>query len=119
MKKLFVIVTLALSACALMGEVKVEKTMTVARCQAILKDGTQCRYQAESGQTYCWRHRGLVKKAKSTWTNATAKADSTWERTKKGANEAWTATCDAFSEAGEEFVKLFKGKTQKSEKKTK
>lgn len=35
---------------------KVEKTMTVNRCQAVLKDGTQCKGQAEDGKDLCWKH---------------------------------------------------------------
>ena len=35
---------------------KVEKTMTVNRCRAVLKDGMQCKSRAEEGKDFCWKH---------------------------------------------------------------
>lgn len=110
--------------------VKVEKTMTVSRCQAVLKDGSQCRHQAENGKDFCWRHRGAAKAIRETWTEAGEGANgawkstktwssNAWESTKSGANKAWKSTQEAFEEAGDEFTKALKNacKAEKEAKK--
>ena len=99
--------------------VKVEKTMSVSRCQAVLKDGSQCKYQAENGKDFCWRHRGAAKALRDTWDDAGEGANkawkstktwstNAWENTKSGANKAWQSTKEAFEEAGEELAKALK-----------
>lgn len=110
--------------------VKVEKTMSVSRCQAVLKDGSQCRHQAESGRDFCWRHRGAAKAIREKWAEASEGANrawkstktwstNAWESTKTGANRAWKSTQEAFEEAGEEISKALKAgcKAEKEDKK--
>ena len=100
------------------AETKVEATMAVARCQAILKDGMQCPYEAPKGGKFCWRHRGAVKAMNETmddagegagkaWQSTKTWSTNAWESTKRGTNKAWTSTKEAFEEAGEELGKIF------------
>ena len=120
---------LALTAVAFAEPAKVETTMTVARCQHILKNGKQCPYQAEAGKTRCWRHRGAVqavndtlddtgKGASKTWKSTKDWSTNAWESTKRNTNKAWQATQEAFEEAGEEMAKIFsKPKSKKKDAK--
>jgi len=129
MKYLPIIISvLALSF--VMTAVAVEETMSVARCQAIIKKGKQCPYPAESGKIYCWRHRGAVKAinetvddagkgAKEMWTDTKTATTNAWHHTKNGAVSAWDATKDAVDEARVGLVELLGGKDAKSTKSTK
>jgi len=107
--------TVVLASVALQAEDKVQKTMTVQRCQATLKDGKQCSNQASDGAVYCWKHKGeksvqsaaddVSTGANKAWTSTKTWSTNAWENTKSGANKAWTSTCDAFEEAGQEMGK--------------
>ena len=110
-------VVLALSTS---GAAKVETTMVVARCQAILKNGQQCSNQVASDQTYCWKHRGAAKAVRESLDDAGKGAGSAWRATKTWSTNAWQstksgtakalkATGDAFEEAGTELARLIGG----------
>ena len=115
MKKIVLVFALSLVGFA----PAVETTMSVARCQAVQKDGKQCPRQAPKGEKFCWRHRGAVKAvnetlddagegAGKTWQSTKTWSTNAWETTKRGTNRAWTSTKEAFEEAGEELGKIFK-----------
>ena len=105
---------------------KVERTMTVNRCQAVLKDGTQCRSQAEDGKDFCWKHRtarafnetltGTREGGRKAWESTKAWSTNAWESTKSGANEAWRNTKDRAREVQEGWNELFGGKDRKAAK---
>ena len=96
---------------------KVEKTMTVNRCQAVLKDGTQCKNQAEDGKEFCWKHRtakavnetltDTKEGGKKAWESTKTWSTNAWESTKSGAKEAWQNTKDRAKEAQEGWNGLF------------
>jgi len=124
MKKITLLLSLACVAGLGVCLAAVEKTMSVPRCQAMLKDGTQCSAQVDPGATYCWRHRGAAKAVKETmddagkgaskaWTSTKNWTTNAWENTKSGTSKAWTATREAFEEAGEEFTKMMRKNFQK------
>ena len=104
---------------------KVEKTMTVNRCQAVLKDGTQCKSQAEDGKDFCWKHRTAkaVNEAltetkegsKKVWESTKTWSTNAWESTKSGARDAWQNTKDRAMEAQEGWNEIF-GKRSEKEK---
>ena len=79
---------------------KVEKTMTVNRCQAVLKDGTQCKGQAEGG--------------KKAWESTKTWSTNAWESTKSGAKEAWQNTKDRAKEVQEGWNEIFGKESKKS-----
>ena len=105
---------------------KVEKTMTVNRCQAVLKDGSQCKSPAEKGKDFCWRHRtanaihdtfnDTKTGGKKAWESTKTWSSNAWESTKSGAQEAWQATKDRAEEARVGWKELFGGKDGKSAK---
>ena len=105
------------------GPGKVEKTMTVNRCQAVLKDGSQCGRQADEGRNYCWQHRTVkavnmtVKGAgdggRKAWESTKSWSTNAWEATKSGWNKAVDATKDSFDGARVGVVELFGGKDAK------
>ena len=105
---------------------KVEKTMTVNRCQAVLKDGSQCKSPAEKGMDFCWRHRtanavhdtlkGTQEGGKQAWESTKTWSSNAWESTKSGAQEAWRTTKDRAEEARAGWHELFGGKDGKSAK---
>ena len=105
---------------------KVEKTMTVNRCQAVLKDGSQCKSPAEEGKDFCWRHRtasaihdtlkDTKEGGKKAWESTKTWSTNAWESTKSGAHEVWQATKDRAEEARAGWNDLFGGKDVKSEK---
>lgn len=112
-------------AFATTAETKVETTMSVARCQAVLKNGSQCGNQASKGEKFCWRHRGAAKAVQDTLDDASAGAGkawgstkqwstNAWNSTKSGAKEAWQATKDAFEDARKGFNEMVGGKERKS-----
>ena len=96
---------------------KVEKTMTVNRCQAVLKDGTQCKSQVEDGKDFCWKHQtakavnetltDTKEGSKKAWESTKTWSTNAWESTKSGAKEAWQNTKDRAKEAQEGWNGLF------------
>lgn len=104
---------------------KVEKTMTVNRCQAVLKDGTQCKSQAEDGKDFCWKHRtakafnetltDTKEGSKKAWESTKTWSTNAWESTKSGTKEAWQNTKDRAKEVQEGWNEIF-GKKSKKEK---
>ena len=104
---------------------KVEKTMTVNRCQAVLKDGTQCKSQAEEGKDFCWKHRtakavndtltDTKEGSKKAWESTKSWSSNAWESTKSGTKEAWQNTKDRAKEVQEGWKEIF-GKKPKKEK---
>ena len=96
---------------------KVEKTMTVNRCQAVLKDGTQCKSQAEDGKDFCWKHQtakavnetltDTKEGSKKAWESTKTWSTNAWESTKSGAKEAWQNTKERAKEAQEGWNGLF------------
>ena len=111
--------------CAVFGatetKVKVEKTMSVNRCQAILESGRQCPNEAPRGEACCWKHRGVVKVLDDTVTDAGKGAGKTWQSTKTWSTNAWEsaksgarramdATAAAFEEARTGMNDLLGGK---------
>ena len=105
---------------------KVEKTMTVNRCQAVLKDGTQCKSQAEDGKVFCWKHRtaravdetltDTKEGSKKAWESTKNWSTNAWESTKSGAKEAWQNTKDRAKEVQEGWNELFGSKDRKTTK---
>lgn len=71
---------------------KVDKTMTVARCQAIMKDGSQCPHPASEGKDRCWRHRGAVNAVGNAFDDAGKEAGEAWLSTKDWSTNAWRTT---------------------------
>jgi len=106
---------------------KPEKTMQVARCQAVDEKGVQCKYSADAGKEYCWRHRGFVKSmndaandtskgASKSWESTKQWSTNAWQKTKAGAQSAWDSTKAAADEARVGIVELFGGKDAKGGK---
>ena len=106
---------------------KVERTMTVNRCQAVLKDGTQCKSQVEGGKDFCWKHRtakafnetlaDTKEGSKKAWESTKSWSTNAWESTKAGWNKAVDATKDSVDGARVGMVELLGGKdAKKSEK---
>ena len=77
---------------------KVEKTMTVNRCQAVLKDGTQCKSRAEDDKDFCWRHQ-TAKAVNETLTDAKEGGKKAWESTKTWSTNAWESTKSGWNKA--------------------
>ena len=104
---------------------RVEKTMTESRCQAVLKDGTQCKSQAEDGKDFCWKHRtakafdetltDTKEGSKKAWESTKTWSTNAWESTKSGAKDAWQNTKDRAKEVQEGWNEIF-GKKSKKEK---
>ena len=104
---------------------KVERTMTVNRCQAVLKDGTQCKSQAEDGKDFCWKHQtakafdetltDTKDGSKKAWESTKTWSTNAWESTKSGAKDAWQNTKDRAKEVQEGWNEIF-GKKSKKEK---
>ena len=104
---------------------KVERTMTVNRCQAVLKDGAQCKSQAEEGKDFCWKHQtaksvnetltNTKEGSKKAWESTKSWSTNAWESTKSGAKEAWQTTKDRVQEVQEGWNEIF-GKKSKKEK---
>ena len=102
---------------------KVEKTMTVNRCQAVLKDGAQCKGQAEDGKDFCWKHRtakvfnetltDTKEGSKKAWESTKNWSTNAWESTKSGAKDAWQNTKDRAKEVQEGWNEIFGGKDAK------
>ena len=102
---------------------KVEKTMTVNRCQAVLKDGTQCKSLAEEGKDFCWKHRtakafnetltDTKEGSKKAWESTKTWSSNAWESAKSGTKEAWQNTKDRAKEAREGWNEVFGGKGAK------
>ena len=102
---------------------KVEKTMTVNRCQAVLKDGTQCKGQAEAGKDFCWRHKTAKavnesltdtrEGGKKAWESTKTWSSNAWESTKSGTREAWQNTKDRAKEVQEGWNEIFGKKSKK------
>ena len=102
---------------------KVEKTMIVNRCQAVLKDGTQCRSLAEDGKDFCWKHRAAKavnetltdtkEGGKKAWESTKAWSTNAWESTKSGWNKAVDATKDSMDSARVGMLELLGGKDAK------
>ena len=96
---------------------KVEKTMTVNRCQAVLKDGTQCKSQAEDGKDFCWKHRTVnavnetltdtKEGSKKAWESTKSWSTNVWETTKSGAKDVWQNTKDRAKEVQEGWSDIF------------
>lgn len=118
MKKTIIGMTLC-AVCAASCLAAVEKTMTVPRCQAMLKDGTQCMSQVDPGKTYCWRHRGAAKAVKESMDDAGKGASKAWNSTKEWSTNAWHSTREAFEEFGDEFTKMMRKNFKKDPKATK
>ena len=78
---------------------RVEPTMSVARCQAVLKDGSQCPHQAEDGKRFCWRHTGAVKAVNETVRDAGEGSRRAWQSTKTWSTNAWQATKSGWNKA--------------------
>ena len=105
---------------------KVERTMTVNRCQAVLKDGTQCKSRAEEGKDFCWKHQtanavnetltDTKEGGKKAWESTKTWSTNAWESTKSGAKEAWQNTKDRAREVQEGWNELFGGKDKKAAK---
>ena len=117
-------------AVAATNAVQVVGTMTVRRCQAVLKDGRQCPYQAEGGQDFCWRHRGAAKAVKDAVDDAGKGANQAWQATKTWSTNAWQttrdgvdkamdATRDAVEDARVGLVEMLGGKDAKGPKESK
>ena len=111
------------------AEPKVERTLSVPRCQAVLDSGKQCPYQAQKGERYCWRHRGAVKVINETMTDAGKGANRAWQSTrtwttnafesaKNGASRAVDATEKALEEARVGLNDLLGGKEPKKQVRT-
>ena len=106
---------------------KVEKTMTVNRCQAVLKDGSQCKSKAEEGKDFCWMHQtaqavnetltGTQKGGKKVWQSTKTWSTNAWESTKSGWNRAVDATKDSVEGARIGLVELLGGKDAKKDAK--
>ena len=106
------------------GPDKVEKTMTVNRCQAVLKDGTQCKSQAEDGKDFCWKHQtakavnetltDTKEGSKKAWESTKSWSSNAWESTKSGTKEAWQNTKDRAKEVQEGWNEIFGKKSKKS-----
>ena len=106
---------------------KVEKTMTVNRCQAVLKDGMQCKSQVEEGKDFCWKHRTArafnetltetKEGGKKAWESTKTWSTNAWESTRSGTREAWQNTKDRAKEVQEGWNEIF-GKKPKAEKQT-
>ena len=106
---------------------KVEKTMTVNRCQAVLKDGSQCKGKAEDGQDFCWKHRATKavsetlmdtkEGGKKAWQSTKTWSTNAWETTKSGWNKAVDATKDSIDGARVGMVELLGGKDAKKDAK--
>lgn len=105
----------------------VEKTMSVVRCQAVLKDGTQCEHQAEAGKSYCWRHHGAARTVQRTvqdigkgtekaWQSTKEFSTNAWQKTKQGAKDFWEGAKERADEARVGMVELFGGKDAKDGK---
>ena len=106
---------------------KVEKTMTVNRCQAVLKDGSQCKGKAEDGKDFCWKHRtakavnetltDAKEGGKRAWQSTMTWSTNAWESTKSGWNKAVDATKDSVDGARVGMVELLGGKDAKKDAK--
>ena len=106
---------------------KVEKTMTVNRCQAVLKDGTQCKSQAEDGKDFCWKHRtakafdetltDTKEGSKKAWESTKTWSTNAWESTKSGWNKAVDATKESVDGARVGMVELLGGKDARQSEK--
>ena len=106
---------------------KVEKTMTVNRCQAVLKDGSQCDRQAAAGKKFCWRHdaaksadeaaKDVSEGSKKAWQSTKTWSTNAWESTKSGWNKAVDATKESFDGARVGMVELLGGKDAKKDAK--
>ena len=106
---------------------KVEKTMTVSRCQAVLKDGTQCKSRAEDGKDFCWKHRtakafnetltDTKEGSKKAWESTKTWSTNAWESTKSGWNKAVDATKDGVNGARVGMVELLGGKDARQSEK--
>ena len=104
---------------------KVEKTMTVNRCQAVLKDGSQCKRQAEEGKDFCWTHQtaktvnetltDTKDGSKKAWESTKTWSTNAWESTKAGTKEAWQNTKDRAKEVQKGWNEIF-GKKSRKEK---
>ena len=106
---------------------RVERTMAVNRCQAVLKDGSQCDRQAADGKKFCWRHdaaksadetaKGVSEGGKKAWQSTKTWSTNAWESTKSGWNKAVDATKDSFDGARVGMVELLGGKDAKKDAK--
>jgi len=117
-------VTVSSSFCACAATNGVEKTMVVQRCLATDGKGKQCQHPAESGKSFCWRHRGFVgavnetfsdagKGAGEAWQSTKRFSTNVWQKTKSGARSAWDGTKDAADGARVGLVELLGGKDAK------
>ena len=106
---------------------KVEKTMAVNRCQAVLKDGSQCKCHAENGKDFCWKHQtsnalnetmtDAKEGGKKAWQSAKNWSTNAWESTKSGWNKAVDATKESVDGARVGMVELLGGKDAKTDAK--
>ena len=102
---------------------RVERTMTVNRCQAVLKDGTQCKSRAEDGKDFCWKHQtakavnetltDTKEGGKKAWMSTKTWSTNAWESTKSGWNKAVDATKSGVDGARVGMVELLGGKDAK------
>lgn len=91
----------------------VEKTMPVARCQAILKNGSQCPYPAGKDEQFCWRHRGAAKKWNDTMADANKGANDAIKATRTWTTNAWENTKKAVDGARTGLIEMLGGKDAK------
>ena len=82
------------AAAALAGgsQVKLEKSLTVPRCQAVLADGSQCPQPADKDTGRCWRHRGAAKAVNDAVTEAGKELDAAWTEMRDWSTNAWQET---------------------------
>lgn len=108
------IVSAAAGALFAADAVKVEKTKTVARCQAV-KDGRQCENEAAEGASYCWKHQGLraLNDTTNTWNAAKSGATNAWSVTRSGVSNAWNAVKGAADDARKGVSELLKNAKKK------
>lgn len=98
----------------------IEKTMTVSRCQAVLKDGSQCDRQVEAGRPFCWQHRaskavdqavkGVGDGSQKAWKDTKAWSTNTWESMRSGWNKAVDATKDSVKGVRKGMAEFIGGK---------
>jgi len=128
MKKAIMLAIGCSLACGIcVAAAQVEKTMTVARCQAVGKDGRQCTQRVEDGKTYCWRHQSqknlnemaddTARGASETWQATKTWSTNAWEKTCSGAMSAVQATEDAAKSLRKDFIEMF-GEKNASKKKS-
>ena len=81
-------------AAALAGgsQVKLEKSLAVPRCQAVLADGSQCPQPADKDTGRCWRHRGAAKAVNDAFSEAGKELDAAWTEVRDWSTNAWQET---------------------------